>query len=99
MAGFFGFVLSCSRRHKRCSLVTGVQTCALPISLGGISTLDFRRARLAVERKDRADFLKRRGVQDGSPFAEFRFLRRELIAGDRASLVGALPLALCIDIG
>src|SRR3546814_9388581 len=27
---------SCSRRHTRCALVTGVQTCALPISIGQI---------------------------------------------------------------
>src|SRR3546814_9046182 len=26
------FFLSCRRRHTRCALVTGVQTCALPIS-------------------------------------------------------------------
>src|SRR3546814_9852914 len=30
--GFFFF--SSRRRHTRCALVTGVQTCALPISLG-----------------------------------------------------------------
>src|SRR3546814_6699320 len=29
MCGFFFF--SCRRRHTRCALVTGVQTCALPI--------------------------------------------------------------------
>src|SRR3546814_6569579 len=28
---YFGFVVSSSRRHTRCALVTGVQTCALPI--------------------------------------------------------------------
>src|SRR3546814_5420729 len=27
-----GFVFSSRRRHTRCALVTGVQTCALPIS-------------------------------------------------------------------
>src|SRR3546814_6236030 len=27
------FVLSSRRRHTRCALVTGVQTCALPISI------------------------------------------------------------------
>src|SRR3546814_3403742 len=26
------FFMSCRRRHTRCALVTGVQTCALPIS-------------------------------------------------------------------
>src|SRR3546814_1625102 len=29
---FFCFVFSSRRRHTRCALVTGVQTCALPIS-------------------------------------------------------------------
>src|SRR3546814_8668880 len=29
------FCCSSRRRHTRCALVTGVQTCALPISLGG----------------------------------------------------------------
>src|SRR3546814_3363008 len=28
-----GFFLSSRRRHTRCALVTGVQTCALPISM------------------------------------------------------------------
>src|SRR3546814_20269600 len=30
-----GFVFSCRRRHTSCALVTGVQTCALPISACG----------------------------------------------------------------
>src|SRR3546814_7866364 len=31
---FFMFFFSSRRRHTRCALVTGVQTCALPISAG-----------------------------------------------------------------
>src|SRR3546814_8425805 len=30
------FFFSSRRRHTRCALVTGVQTCALPILVGGI---------------------------------------------------------------
>src|SRR3546814_5034021 len=30
-----GFFFSSRRRHTRCALVTGVQTCALPISMQG----------------------------------------------------------------
>src|SRR3546814_1159808 len=30
--GFYVFFFSSRRRHTRCALVTGVQTCALPIS-------------------------------------------------------------------
>src|SRR3546814_19517569 len=38
--GFCVFFFSSRRRHTRCALVTGVQTCALPISSGaGKSTL------------------------------------------------------------
>src|SRR3546814_6323528 len=33
---FLLFFFSSRRRHTRCALVTGVQTCALPISWGGM---------------------------------------------------------------
>src|SRR3546814_7905907 len=37
------FFFSSRRRHTRCALVTGVQTCALPISVkGGYANVDFR---------------------------------------------------------
>src|SRR3546814_11287610 len=35
----FRFFFSSRRRHTRCALVTGVQTCALPISLHGFNSL------------------------------------------------------------
>src|SRR3546814_2669785 len=34
------FFFSSRRRHTRCALVTGVQTCALPISFGRVLALD-----------------------------------------------------------
>src|SRR3546814_8518781 len=34
------FFFSCRRRHTRCALVTGVQTCALPISFIGVTIDD-----------------------------------------------------------
>src|SRR3546814_5985230 len=42
---FFFFFFSSRRRHTRCALVTGVQTCALPIckiktAMEGMKTLD-----------------------------------------------------------
>src|SRR3546814_3408610 len=36
-AWFVSFFFSSRRRHTRCALVTGVQTCALPISFKGIT--------------------------------------------------------------
>src|SRR3546814_3378671 len=37
---FFFFFFSSRRRHTRCALVTGVQTCALPISIVERLSLD-----------------------------------------------------------
>src|SRR3546814_18036441 len=37
---FVCFFFSSRRRHTRCALVTGVQTCALPISATGIAIAD-----------------------------------------------------------
>src|SRR3546814_10279050 len=47
---FILFFFSSRRRHTRCALVTGVQTCALPISERcGITTVaDFRRRDVAA---------------------------------------------------
>src|SRR3546814_4956319 len=36
---YFCFFFSSRRRHTRCALVTGVQTCALPISFTGLSSV------------------------------------------------------------
>src|SRR3546814_1721166 len=38
ITSFLFFFFSSRRRHTRCALVTGVQTCALPISGGGLES-------------------------------------------------------------
>src|SRR3546814_5023870 len=40
--GFYSFLFSSRRRHTRCALVTGVQTCALPISYRPLQNLAAR---------------------------------------------------------
>src|SRR3546814_7033939 len=63
------FFFSSRRRHTRCALVTGVQTCALPIS--GIAAAD----RLAVDAQ--------RGGRAGQPLARQRQQQLVLpVAGD-----------------
>src|SRR3546814_15442564 len=52
----FFFFFSSRRRHTRCALVTGVQTCALPISFKGYTKLRTEEVQL------RADFDRVRGV-------------------------------------
>src|SRR3546814_6542899 len=49
MFGCFSFFFSSRRRHTRCALVTGVQTCALPILAGAILPLNrLRRTKLVA---------------------------------------------------
>src|SRR3546814_5000842 len=44
---YFIFFFSSRRRHTRCALVTGVQTCALPICIAGaIAQVELVKARL-----------------------------------------------------
>src|SRR3546814_4598451 len=45
---FLVFFFSSRRRHTRCALVTGVQTCALPICGGSISSMRFASQNQAV---------------------------------------------------
>src|SRR3546814_6261366 len=49
------FFFSSRRRHTRCALVTGVQTCALPIFNLGLVALLFPQARVVWCRRDPRD--------------------------------------------
>src|SRR3546814_6286589 len=56
MSAFFGrqfFFVSSRRRHTRCALVTGVQTCALPISLRHPIGLEFPAMVVAAQAPNR----------------------------------------------
>src|SRR3546814_7352908 len=55
---FWLFFLSSRRRHTRCALVTGVQTCALPIFVPGVEFL----LRLVRDFEEVAE--ERRGVRN-----------------------------------
>src|SRR3546814_19395688 len=47
------FVFSSRRRHTRCSLVTGVQTCALPISIDSSFIKDHRSVLVRLQHAER----------------------------------------------
>src|SRR3546814_6913424 len=49
MSVFFFFFFSSRRRHTRCALVTGVQTCALPIFVAGVLEDEGYEARNAAD--------------------------------------------------
>src|SRR3546814_7902948 len=57
------FFFSSRRRHTRCALVTGVQTCALPILCGSAETERLRQAR---ERQRQRDAEARRSTYSSS---------------------------------
>src|SRR3546814_5221309 len=55
MSYFLFFFFSSRSRHTRCALVTGVQTCALPISVVGAATaVDDGRRRVTARRAPQA---------------------------------------------
>src|SRR3546814_3290040 len=59
---FCFFFFSSRRRHTRCALVTGVQTCALPISQGlSLTPLKQQLGRSTGSLRHRADYLQLRG--------------------------------------
>src|SRR3546814_10338702 len=77
---FFFFFFSSRRRHTRCALVTGVQTCALPISetkrsehrLGGV--IDFRIG----------SFSRRQGKPQAAQRSEERRVGKECVSTCRS---------------
>src|SRR3546814_5723710 len=75
------FFFSSRRRHTRCALVTGVQTCALPISGHADATRIQQEATNALARFDDA-------IADA---------RRALSAGDLAAAARALETARGLD--
>src|SRR3546814_10547030 len=59
---FFYFFFSSRRRHTRCALVTGVQTCALPICYRGSHTVASQR----VQNAKYADALAIQAIAEGA---------------------------------
>src|SRR3546814_8776945 len=54
------FVFSSRRRHTRCALVTGVQTCALPISWVALAGFVLLLAVMGMEKMGREDHARDR---------------------------------------
>src|SRR3546814_7260910 len=86
---FLLFFFSSRRRHTRCALVTGVQTCALPISI------DFSRCEVEAREYAAADrfvYFKVIPVLDEDPDARPMKKLRGTKHGDDAQHVSRQPL-------
>src|SRR3546814_5671187 len=83
--GFSGFFFSSRRRHTRCALVTGVQTCALPIC--GFLNLEL------AEAVEGNLFAPCRSLGDRGEYGVDRLARIGLAqAGLRGQLVGEITV-------
>src|SRR3546814_9056102 len=85
------FFFSSGRRHTRCALVTGVQTCALPISGFGEPPID--RERLVADLREIADYV----LEYAQPV--WKRLKKVRKAGARILFEGAQGVLLDIDHG
>src|SRR3546814_3553967 len=88
---FLFFFFSSRRRHTRCALVTGVQTCALPISfLDQISPVD--RDRVAAAMQSSGDDPVEAGLGPQSEVYVSLFLLRQLRGAASGSVVFAIDI-------
>src|SRR3546814_4015233 len=79
----FAFFFSSRRRHTRCALVTGVQTCALPISA------DQFHAQLGERYEQRRHDIERPLLPPAELYLTPQALRERLNAGNRIEVCGA----------
>src|SRR3546814_17872160 len=100
------FICSSRRRHTRCALVTGVQTCALPIcvaageaadALGVVAPHPHAGGEPAGEAEEPAVLVRgRRARLDRDRTAD---LRGAAGAGDRKSVVSGKSVSVRVDLG
>src|SRR3546814_15259202 len=79
------FFFSSRRRHTRCALVTGVQTCALPILLQPVRALAERDALNAAVRRPGRDHIRR--------FSGRHAMQRAKLVARRIAEIGEVELA------
>src|SRR3546814_2378708 len=77
MCGLIIF-FSSRRRHTRCALVTGVQTCALPICRQGLLAIDSER-----REKPKHMIVEDEATEPGPPFPIDDPVDREMVARQR----------------
>src|SRR3546814_20208637 len=94
------FFFSSRRRHTRCALVTGVQTCALPI-LGDSVTTDHISPAGAIKKDSPAGkYLAEHGVEqrDFNSYGSRRG-NHEVMIRDRKSVVEGKSVSVRVDLG
>src|SRR3546814_19535170 len=91
------FFFSSRRRHTRCALVTGVQTCALPISGPSAFPIVGWPPRQRLRNPDRQMILARSTENSSTKSRCNRLSSSE--AGDRKSVVSGKSVSVRVDLG
>src|SRR3546814_14474046 len=91
------FFFSSRRRHTMCALVTGVQTCALPISLDGAVDDVFFFSLVRVEGLDRIDVIMTHHA--GAPSRLLPILFGERAHRERKSVEEGKRVSVRVDLG
>src|SRR3546814_10837149 len=86
----YGLFFSSRRRHTRCALVTGVQTCALPISLGVQAVEHHRKKIRFFSTVDLVNALEQEKAANRAGQLAERLLRLDLVILDE---LGYLPFS------
>src|SRR3546814_5724025 len=91
------FFFSSRRRHTRCALVTGVQTCALPISkAASLSTLLGVATELAIDDEQRLLGAIRDGAQDTVNDAGQAIVERQLNVEPTLTIRPGFPVRVLV---
>src|SRR3546814_19015476 len=97
------FFFSSRRRHTRCALVTGVQTCALPICNRQGTRGDWRKAYVTLAAGQSIDVMtvKACGQTAASDDTQTNFRRppQRRERGDRKSVVEGTRVSVHVDLG
>src|SRR3546814_3641029 len=79
---FFFFFFSSRRRHTRCALVTGVQTCALPISRMGLQAIPMQADTGPIGGDNSHEFIILAETGESEVYCHRDFLEFDVLATD-----------------
>src|SRR3546814_16110200 len=93
------FFFSSRRRHTSCALVTGVQTCALPISITGVILSKYVILSALHQVGDKERIQMDRSALEQIQQAELSAVMQAYVGLDRKSVVEGQSVSVRVDLG